>query len=184
MPHVDRSELLEVAKERFREDDYKTAEVLLQQVLLSNKKSPDVFHMLGTIYYDQGKFNKAIKAFQRALEIDPTFTDSSVGLSIILNDLGRYDEGQKVFEEAQKILDQRSQETDPYTEEKLALKHEELGQINRRLSAYEDIHDRPRNIPQVIQSLYFTSFLQPANTHSTGLPTRQPPIVATGVMIY
>ena len=134
----DRSELLDLATERFQENDYKTAEVLLQQLLLTSKRNPQIFHMLGTIYYDQGKFNKAIKTFKRALEIDPTFTDASVGLSIILNDLGRYEEGKEVFEEAQKALDTRSRETDPYTEEKLAIKHEELGQMYFQCKRYKE----------------------------------------------
>ena len=75
MSTLDRSELLDLARERFIENDYRTAEVLLQQAMLSLKRNPEIFHMLGTIYYDQGKFNKAIKTFKKALEIDPTFTD-------------------------------------------------------------------------------------------------------------
>jgi tetratricopeptide (TPR) repeat protein len=82
------------------------------------QKNPEVFQMLGTIYYDQGKFNKAIKTFQRALEIDPSYTDASVGLSIILNDIGRYDEGKKVFQDAKKLIDLRSGRADPYIDEK------------------------------------------------------------------
>ena len=138
MSSEEKSELLEIARERFRQNDYRTAEVLLQQVILLQKSNPEVFHMLGTIYYDQGKFNKAIKSFERALEIDPTFTDASVGLSIILNDLGRYQEGQKVFEDAQKLLDQRVSASDPYTSEKLAIKHEELGQMYFQCKRYKE----------------------------------------------
>lgn len=135
----DRSELMELARERFIQSDYRTTEVLLQQVMLSHKSNPEVFHMLGTIYYDQGKFNKAIKSFERALEIDPTFTDASVGLSIILNDLGRYDQGAEVFEEAQKYLDQKNASTDdPYISEKIAIKHEELGQLYFQHKKYKE----------------------------------------------
>jgi len=85
--------------------------------------------MLGTIYYDQGKFNKAIRAFKRALEIDPAFTDSSVGLSIILNDLGRYDEGKKVFEEAKAMLSLKNREDDTTVNLKLSEKHDALGDL-------------------------------------------------------
>lgn len=129
MAYDEKSEVFEIAKERFKQNDYKTCELLLQQVILTQKGNSEAFHMLGTIYYDQGKFNRAIKSFERALEIDPTFTDASVGLSIILNDLGRYQEGQKVFVEAQKLLDQKTNASDPYISEKLAIKHEELGQM-------------------------------------------------------
>lgn len=134
-------DLLNAAREYFRENKYAQSEPLLNQLILKNGKTPEVFHMLGTIYYDQGKFNKAIRSFRRALELDPAFTDASVGLSIILNDLGRYEDGKKVFEEAQQILRSRSNNEDPYINEKFAIKHDELGEMylqhNRPMEALD-----------------------------------------------
>ena len=121
--------LLEEAKDYFRQGQYKIAEQLLGRLILNNSKDPEVYHMLATIYYDRGQFSKAIRTFRRALEIDPTFTDASVGLSIILNDLGRYEEGKQVFLEAERILQQRKQQNDPYLEEKIATKHQELADL-------------------------------------------------------
>jgi tetratricopeptide (TPR) repeat protein len=131
-------ELLETAREHFRDGNYRIAESLLQQLLLADGKNPEVFHMMATIYYDQGKFNKAIKTFRRALEIDPTYTDASVGLSIILNDLGRYDEGKKVFMDAQDALNERSTDADPYIQEKLSTKHDELGELYFQYKRYDE----------------------------------------------
>lgn len=122
-------DILHTAREYFQENKYSLAEPLLNQLILKNAKSPEVFQMLGTVYYDQGKFNKAIRSFKRALELEPGYTDASVGLSIILNDLGRYDEGRKVFEEAQDILKTRAGTDDPYMNEKFAMKHDELGEM-------------------------------------------------------
>jgi tetratricopeptide (TPR) repeat protein len=122
-------ELFTTAEEFFKNNEYVQAESILNQLVLKSVRKAEIFHMLGTIYYDQGKFNKAIRSFKRALEIDPSFTDSSVGLSIILNDLGRYDEGQKVFEEARTMLSFKSKNSDHYLNEKFAQKHEELGDL-------------------------------------------------------
>lgn len=122
-------EMLSEAKEHFISGNYKVAEPILNQIILQNSRNPEVFQMLATIFYDKGQFNKAIRTFKRALEIDPTYTDASVGLSIILNDLGRYDEGKIVFEEAQRLLDRKSGKMDSYVEEKLASKHEEIADI-------------------------------------------------------
>lgn len=138
MSRNDAADLLETAREHFREGNYKVAEPLLQQLLMSDAKNPEVFHMMATIFYDQGKFNKAIKTFRRALEIEPTFTDASVGLSIILNDLGRYEEGKKVFQEAQKALAKKSSEADPYMQEKLATKHDELGEMYFQYKRFDE----------------------------------------------
>jgi tetratricopeptide (TPR) repeat protein len=132
MAVADFQELFSVAKESFINGDYAAAEPLLKQALLYNNRRAEVFHMLGTIYYDRGKFNKAIQTFKRALEIDPSYTDASVGLSIILNDLGRYEEGREIFAKAEAELQKKKRETDPYLQRQIAQKNEELGEIYLR----------------------------------------------------
>ncbi len=135
--------LFQEAKENFIEGNYKMAESMLTQLLQKPQRNPEIHQMLGTIFYDQGKFNKAIKSFQRALELDPTYTDASVGLSIILNDIGRYDEGKKVFDDARRLLDLRSNRPDPYIDEKIANKHEELA----------DLYFQYKKFPEALEQL-------------------------------
>src|ERR1700677_5306786 len=77
------NDLLAAAREKFLKGEMPMAERLLQQLILLNNKLPEVFHMLGTIYYDQGKFTRAIQTFKRALEIDPGYSDARVGLYLI-----------------------------------------------------------------------------------------------------
>ncbi|WP_413289602.1 tetratricopeptide repeat protein [Bdellovibrio sp. HCB337] len=122
-------DMLSEAREYFIDGNYKMAEPILSQMLLQNTRNPEVYQMLATIYYDKGQFSKAIKTFKRALEIDPTYTDASVGLSIILNDLGKYEEGKQVFVEAQTQLEKKTGKNDPFIDEKLSSKHEELADL-------------------------------------------------------
>jgi tetratricopeptide (TPR) repeat protein len=129
MAQTDFTDMLETAREQFRQGHYHVAESLLQQLMISDTQNPEIHHMLATIYYDQGKFNKAIRTFRRALEIDPAFTDASVGLSIILNDIGRYEEGKKVFMDAQEALNRRNHQPDAYLLAKIATKLDELGEL-------------------------------------------------------
>lgn len=138
MAVVDQRELLLMAREKFKAGELKLAERLLQQLILLNNKIPEVFHMLGTIYYDQGKFSRAIQSFKRALEIDPAYTDASIGLSIIYNDLGKYDEGKAVFKEAQAVLKEKQTQGDPYVEERLATKHCELADMYFQYSRFDE----------------------------------------------
>jgi tetratricopeptide (TPR) repeat protein len=145
MASVDQKELLDSARQKFINGDYAHAEPMLHQLLMINNRIPEVFQILGTIYYDKGQFSKAIKHFQRALEIDPTYTDASVGLSLILNDLGRYEEGKQIFQSAQRALDEaKKRQADPYIEEKLAKQHLQLGdmyfQYERFGEALEQFH--------------------------------------------
>lgn len=131
-------DMLAEAKGYFINGNYKMAEPILNQMLLQNSRNPEIYQMLATIFYDKGQFNKAIKTFKRALEIDPTYTDASVGLSIILNDLGKYDEGKQVFLDAQAQLDKKSGKQDPFVDEKLASKHEELADLYYQYKRYNE----------------------------------------------
>lgn len=144
MAYIDYNEMLNTAKENFINGNYKLSEPLLKQLLLVKNSEPEVFQMLATIYYDQGKFNKAIKTFKRALEIDPGYTDASIGLSIILNDLGRYEEGKKIFLDAKERLDKKDAQMDPFVEEKLAAKHCELA----------DLYNHHKRHNEAIEQLY------------------------------
>lgn len=125
----DIKDLLETAKDHFSNAQYALAEPILEQLARLPEPSAEVFHMLGTIYFDRGKFNKAIKTYRRALQADPNYTDAAVGLSIILNDLGRYEEGKQVFKDAQAALKQQSATVETFASEKLAMKHDELGEL-------------------------------------------------------
>jgi tetratricopeptide (TPR) repeat protein len=137
MASVDQKEILDRARQLFIAGDYAGSETLLHQLLTINNRIPEIFHILGTIYYDRNQFSKAIKHFQRALEVDPLYTDASVGLSLILNDLGRYEEGRNVFEAAQKALaESKKRQADPYIEEKLAKQHLALGDIYFQYERY------------------------------------------------
>lgn len=114
-------QLLDEAREAFIDGNYKEAEPLLEQPSLQKSMNPEVFQMLATIYYNRGQFNKAIKTFKKALEVDPTYSDAAVGLSILLNDIGKYDEAKKVFAQAQALLDQKKQTSaGPNIDEKFA----------------------------------------------------------------
>jgi tetratricopeptide (TPR) repeat protein len=117
------------AREAFQQGKDHIAEPLLQQQLKVNSRNPEVYQMLATIAYNKGQFNKAINTFKKALEIDPSYTDASVGLSIILNDLGRYDEAKKVFTEAKQKLDRIKSTPASWLDDKISSKHEELAEL-------------------------------------------------------
>ena len=133
-------QLLDEAREAFIDGKYAEAETLLQQPTLQNSNNPEVYQMLATISYNRGQFNKAIKIFKKALMIDPSYTDAAVGLSIILNDLGKYEEAKKVFEDAQTLIDKKktvySVQNLNSVDEKIAQKHLELAQLYMQHKRY------------------------------------------------
>ena len=131
-------DLLQLAREKFIAGDYKATQTIITQILPKNDQIPELYQMLATIFYSNGQFNKAIKTFKRALEIDPYYTDASVGLSIILNDLGRYEEGKKIFLEAQSLLERKNRRPDPSVNDKIAAKFEELADLLMQCQRYDE----------------------------------------------
>jgi tetratricopeptide (TPR) repeat protein len=135
----DLKNLLDTAKDHFNKGHYKLAEPLLLQLQSEPNQKPDVPYMLASIAFDKGHLKRAIQLFKLSLEIDPEFTDSSVGLSIILNDLGRYEEAKKVFEDAYSIMKQKQKlGKDAFLLQKLAQKHAELGDLYAANSLLQD----------------------------------------------
>lgn len=145
-------QLLDEAREAFIEGNYKEAEPLLMQPSLQKSQNPEVFQMLATIYYNRGQFNKAIKTFKKALEIDPQYSDAAVGLSIILNDIGRYDEAKKVFADAQAIIDKKKAPVvNHHIEEKFASKHIELGDLYLQYKRFDQAIEQYQKALQLTQ---------------------------------
>lgn len=138
MAYQDPEELFNAAKEYFNEGHYKIVESMIQQLLLLDDNNPDVFYMAGTLAFEKGKLKKAIHFFKKSLAIDPHFTDASIGLSIIFNDLGKYEEGKKTFEEAYALMKLKGANSKPYLDESIAKKHEELGDIYFLSKNFED----------------------------------------------
>lgn len=156
-------QLIDEAREAFIDGKYKEAEALLMQPTLQNSNNPEIFQMLATIYYNRGQFNKAVKTFRRALQVDPTYSDAAVGLSIILNDLGRYDEAKKVFEDAQKLIDKKKQNKtltgQSVVEEKFAAKHIELADLYLQHKRFEQALEQYQTAYKMTQKKIDVSIL-------------------------
>lgn len=134
--------ILDTAHKYFDEGDIEKAHPLLNALLSEEIANPLLHHLLGSIHYEKGAFRKALSHFKRALQINPDFTESAIGLSVILNDLGKYEEAQNVFLSAQ----QRLKTTAPQEKNlshKIAEKHLELADLyeqnNQLLEALENI---------------------------------------------
>ena len=137
----DFSEVYELALNYFEDDKFSSAEPLLNQLIIKGCKKPHVFFMLGAIYHEKGSFKKSIRCYKRCLQIDPSFTDASVGLSVLLNDLGRYDEGQAVFDNAKTFYNTQSRKDQRLANEKLSQKHQETGDLYFKYARYKEALD-------------------------------------------
>ena len=101
----------------------------------------DNFYYLGIYHYFKNNLPSAIQNLKRCLELDSKHTDAAICLSVLLNDVGNYQEGKKIFDKANQSLSQPSDSLTPI-DQKFSFKHLELGDLYLRYQRYDEaIHE-------------------------------------------
>jgi tetratricopeptide (TPR) repeat protein len=128
------------AKEAFQRNDLKTAALLLNEAIEQNPNSTEAFFYLANVFHVRGELGKAIKAFQRVLELDANHTDAAISLSVIYNDIGKYEEAKQIFEKANNQVKNTQNQgvTDPHLNKKFSLKHYELAEMYTSYGRFEE----------------------------------------------
>lgn len=131
MENIKLSDLLKKAKEAFQKNDLKTASLFLNEIIEQNPNATEAFFYLANVFHIRGELGKAIKAFQRVLELDPHHTDASISLSVIYNDIGKYEDAKVIFEKANNQVKNNQHQgiSDPHLNKKFSLKHYELAEM-------------------------------------------------------
>lgn len=119
---------LALGRDYYNTGEYELAKPHLEAVLESHADFADVHNMLGVIDYEAGEPARARESFERALAINPRYTEASLNLAVVYNELGRYDDARRVYGRAQG--ERRSiglGSLDAFVRGKLANMHAELG---------------------------------------------------------
>lgn len=66
----------------YRMGDYQAAAEAYEATLAEGLSSPELHYNLGGAYYHEGQFGKAILNYERALRLDPSFTDAKENLAL------------------------------------------------------------------------------------------------------
>jgi len=126
-----------LGREAFQKNDYQEAERQLAAFVQTVSHFADVWHMLGVIYHEQGKFNRAVECFEKALAINPKYTEALLSLAVTYNDLGQYDKAQSLYADAKRGGGAAAVEApvlpDPFVRGKIANMHAELGDVYRSI---------------------------------------------------
>lgn len=131
---------LEDAKKLLARGYLEAAKDLLLELDDSGQGNAETQYILGTIFHRENRFSEAVERFQRALQLDPQFTDAAISLSIIYNDTGHYQEGKKVFEQAELAASRKSGSPSPsvVVSKEISEKHLELGNLYRSLQRFDE----------------------------------------------
>ena len=97
----------------------------------------DVFNNLGLIYSEKGLLERATQYFKKALAINPKYTEASLNLAVTYNELQNFEEAEKVFRQAAKVIDSEPTSIDPFIQGKLANEHAKLGDSYYKLGLYD-----------------------------------------------
>jgi tetratricopeptide (TPR) repeat protein len=128
-------------QERRFEEAVKACQDCISNPSATETQIKTALHLFGTCSYLQGQLGKAIESFKKILTIDPKHTDAAISLSIIYNDIGRYDEAKTIYQVANQSLQLKRQGSDSLLDRKFALKHIELGDLYFKYHRYDDALD-------------------------------------------
>lgn len=92
--------LLMQARDRFAMQDYHGALHLLDDVVASGRSFADVHHLIGLCWSMLGRADRALEAFDRALELNARYVEAHIHRGLVLNDLGRVVEADAAFARA------------------------------------------------------------------------------------
>jgi len=114
------------------------AEQYLTQVVEQNQSFADVYNMLGVIYHDQGQYQKALRAFEAALRINPGYTEAALNLAVTYNDTGKYKEAQETYRHALSRSGVREGKLDRFVQGKLANMYADIGDVWLSSGLYQE----------------------------------------------
>lgn len=129
-------ELLAIGKQYFDNKQYAQAESYLKRVLEKSGHYADVLNMLGVIAHIEGRFATAIEYFQKALEINPRYTEATLNLAVLYNDLGQYPEAKKLYGRLKGGKGAGHTQIEPVLRGKLSNLHADIGDIYRSIGLY------------------------------------------------
>ncbi|UCG79169.1 MAG: tetratricopeptide repeat protein [Nitrospirota bacterium] len=122
----------------FEEGKYSEAEPLLKEVLMKRPNYADVLNKLGIIHNLRHELEAARDYFQKAVALNPRYTEASLNLAITLNEMGEFEQSKDVFTMAAQEAKPTPSSLDPYAAGKLANEHYKVGNIYLDVAMYED----------------------------------------------
>jgi tetratricopeptide (TPR) repeat protein len=121
-----------------RRREFGRAEAMIRDRIQKDPEDADGFYLLGVMYYFQGNLGSTVENLRKALNLDPHHTDAAICLSVLFNDIGKYDEAKRVFEQANQSVAHKRTGDDLGIDRKFAIKHLELADLYFRYRRYDE----------------------------------------------
>jgi tetratricopeptide (TPR) repeat protein len=125
-------------QELISQKQFAEAEPLIRQRLKRDPQNPDGYYLLGVMHYFQGQVGPTVENLKKALSLDPRHTDAAICLSVLLNDIGKYEDAKRIFDQANQSVAHKRTGDDLAIDKKFAVKHLELADLYFRYRRYEE----------------------------------------------
>jgi tetratricopeptide (TPR) repeat protein len=135
-------QLLILGREHYDRREYDRADHVLRQVLEKTDRFADVYNMLAVILHERGDFVSAERYFERAIELNPNYTEALLNLAVTYNDLGKYEAARQVYSRVHRG-GLEAGGLDPFARGKIANMHADIAQ------AYADAGCAPQAIEEL-----------------------------------
>jgi tetratricopeptide (TPR) repeat protein len=136
-------QLLLLGREHYEKRELDKAEYLLRQVVAETDRFADVFDMLGVIAHSKGDFAQAESYFEKAVSLNPNYTEAQLNLMVTYNDLGKYDAARQVYSQIRHRGSGGQAKADPFAKGKIANMHAQVSQ------AYADAGMMPEAVQEL-----------------------------------
>jgi tetratricopeptide (TPR) repeat protein len=121
-------QMLVLGREHYSKQEYDLAEQLLVQVLRTDDRLADVHDMLGVIAHNGKRYADAEKHFERALELNPNYTEAAMNLAVTYNDRGKFEEARAIYSKIKQRPTGDAPALDPFARGKIANMHAQLAE--------------------------------------------------------
>jgi tetratricopeptide (TPR) repeat protein len=122
-------QLLLLGREHYAKREFDRAEPMLRELLEHSDRFADVHDMLGVIAHFRGNFVLAERHFERALALNPQYTEAALNLAVTYNDRGKYEAAREVYARIRRGAGTGvSDGLDPFARGKIANMHADIGQ--------------------------------------------------------
>ncbi|MGD0673801.1 MAG: tetratricopeptide repeat protein [Polyangiaceae bacterium] len=117
-----------LGREHYQKREFTKAEPMLRRVLDVSDRLADVHDMVGVICHSRSNFAEAEYHFERALAINPGYTEAALNLAVTYNDRGKYQAARQVYSRIRDAGAVGSHGLDPFARGKIANMHAEVAQ--------------------------------------------------------
>lgn len=128
-------------KKAYESNDIARAKECFKKVIASGLAFADMMNMMGFISSSEGNLKESSYYFEKAVEINPKYTDAWLNLSVTYNEMGEYEKAKASYQKAMEASKVNEKQVDPFILGKLANMHYEIAEIYHGMGFFKDAVD-------------------------------------------